>query len=384
MFDTVNTYAATCQSPAGRAKHTDLLRDVLYLANDSSLQSLLDSLPVTAALLNAHRQIVISNKKMREVTRSLGHKEILELRPGEALKCVFSEVGPGGCGTSEQCRYCGALRSLLHAQKAQVTAVEECRMKVHEGGHEVARDFRVTSSPLKWSGRNYLMLSMEDISHEKRRRSMEKIFFHDLLNKTGSLHGFIDLIKRKTIPPQADDFVNIAESITSDVIEELLSYKTLLDAENGELQVAQTEVNAEALLRLVQMQMQVHESAQKKQIEIAENREMIRFQTEPVLLKRILTNMVKNALEASEPGESITLGYKKDGGGIRFHVQNRKVMPHDIQMQVFQRSFSTKGSNRGLGTYSMKLLGERYLGGKVGFSSQQGEGTVFMIWLPVK
>ena len=57
-------------------------------------------------------------------------------------------------------------------------------------------------------------------------------------------------------------------------------------------------------------------------------------------------------------------------------------MPRSIQLQVFQRSFSTKGAGRGIGTYSIKLLTERYLGGKVSFVSEDGIGTRFSCHLP--
>jgi sensor histidine kinase regulating citrate/malate metabolism len=50
-------------------------------------------------------------------------------------------------------------------------------------------------------------------------------------------------------------------------------------------------------------------------------------------------------------------------------------------MQLFQRSFSTKGNGRGIGTYSIKLLTENYLKGKVSFFSNEEEGTVFSIEL---
>jgi len=55
-----------------------------------------------------------------------------------------------------------------------------------------------------------------------------------------------------------------------------------------------------------------------------------------------------------------------------------------VQLQVFNRSFSTKGTGRGLGTYSVKLLTERCLKGRVGFTSALGEGTVFQVTLPPK
>jgi sensor histidine kinase regulating citrate/malate metabolism len=64
-------------------------------------------------------------------------------------------------------------------------------------------------------------------------------------------------------------------------------------------------------------------------------------------------------------------------------VYNKTYIPEEIQMQIFQRSFSSKGADRGLGTYSIKLLTERYLEGKVYFTSSEKEGTKFFIELPV-
>ena len=60
------------------------------------------------------------------------------------------------------------------------------------------------------------------------------------------------------------------------------------------------------------------------------------------------------------------------------------VIPPDDQLQIFQRSFSTKGRGRGLGTYSIRLLGEAYLGGAVSFTSTQRTGTTFRIELPLE
>ncbi len=50
---------------------------------------------------------------------------------------------------------------------------------------------------------------------------------------------------------------------------------------------------------------------------------------------------------------------------------------------MFQRSFTTKGEGRGLGTYSMKLLSERYLNGRVEFTSSPEHGTTFTAVYPV-
>ena len=68
-------------------------------------------------------------------------------------------------------------------------------------------------------------------------------------------------------------------------------------------------------------------------------------------------------MEATETNESITAGIEDRGKKIVFWVRNNQVIPEDIQFQLFHRSFSTKGSGRGLGTYSIRLLTENFLKG---------------------
>ena len=58
-------------------------------------------------------------------------------------------------------------------------------------------------------------------------------------------------------------------------------------------------------------------------------------------------------------------------------IHNDAVMPEDIKSRVFIYGNTTKGSGRGLGTYSMKLIGENYLKGHVWFKSEEGYGTEF-------
>lgn len=50
--------------------------------------------------------------------------------------------------------------------------------------------------------------------------------------------------------------------------------------------------------------------------------------------------------------------------------------------KIFTRNFTTKQQiGHGLGTYSMKLFGEKVLGGNVAFSTSESEGTTFRLTL---
>ena len=78
------------------------------------------------------------------------------------------------------------------------------------------------------------------------------------------------------------------------------------------------------------------------------------------------------------------MGAEDTGDTVKFWVKNDKVIPIYVQAQLFQRSFSTKDSSRGIGTYSVKLLTENYLKGKVSFVSNETDKTVFSVELNKK
>jgi signal transduction histidine kinase len=100
------------------------------------------------------------------------------------------------------------------------------------------------------------------------------------------------------------------------------------------------------------------------------------------LVSRVLVNMLKNALEATPRGGVVSLLARAFDTGIEFSVWNAGEISPIVAARIFERHFSTKGGvGRGLGTYSMKKLGEGCLGGTVGFESGE-RGTVFKFTLP--
>jgi signal transduction histidine kinase len=108
---------------------------------------------------------------------------------------------------------------------------------------------------------------------------------------------------------------------------------------------------------------------------------LLSISTDKVLLKRVLINLLKNALEASPKNATVVLNIYRDENTIVFTVYNPGYMSVAVQSQVFQRSFSTKGAGRGLGSYSIKLLTERYLNGNVYFATSEDNGTTFFVTL---
>jgi PAS domain-containing protein len=371
-------------APPERASQRDLERQARYFSDQPLLRQLLDAMPNIVLILNQERQTVYANARVRELFEADSSRSIIGLRAGEVLGCAHALETPGGCGTTKFCRTCGAARAFLSSQDGmESTSVQECRIAREQDGGIEALDFRVWATPFEDSGECFTIFALVDISDEKRRRALERVFFHDLLNVAGMLRTALEM-KPRADPDDAERLGEKISGISARLIGEIKAQRDLAAAENNELSVNQVPIQSLAFLRHIAEMYASHDAAEKRRLTIAEQAEDVVFSSDSTLLGRVIGNMVKNALEASQPGQTITLGTRAVGEEIEFWVHNPTWMPEDVQLQVFQRSFSTKGPGRGLGAYSMKLLSQRYLQGDVSFVSSEGGGTTFRARYPLQ
>jgi len=258
----------------------------------------------------------------------------------------------------------------------------ESRLTVQTEGQTVSFDLLVSITPFIFEDHPYSIVSLTDISDKKRRRSLERIFFHDILNTAGAISGFADMTLSAD-PDEKDGYIQIISDASKQLVEEINAQRELLNAENNDLTIHPEEIRSRKFLEHIVGLFKGQEIAEQRDIHIDSQSRDVIFESEKTLLSRVLINMVKNALEASAPGEAVSIRGEKRDGQIQFQVHNPTFMPRNIQLQIFQRSFSTKESGRGLGTYSMKLLSERYLKGNVTFVSSETEGTTFIASYPL-
>ena len=370
----------TKYAPADRSSDENVQTSNLSLENIPYLNDIFCSLSYIFCILNENRQIVFTNDILMKTLEIEDVSQVLGKRFGEAINCNFAKNEDGGCGTSEHCRYCGAVNSILESQKTRLKTKSECRIRRRIGGVENFLDVEVTATPFLHEKLNYIIFSLVDITDRKRRAIIEKIFFHDILNVASGLKGFFELFDSFDEEEQ-QDFIKMGSSLCQQIIDEISTQRLLTQAENRELVVNRQPIDCRSFINHIAKDLQFLEVAKGKNIVVSECQDQVSFESDPILLRRVLNNMVKNALEASCAGQTVTIAVTKIDQKLKFSVHNTKSIPRDIEMQVFMRSFSTKGTQRGLGTYSMKILGEQHLGGIVDFTTSETEGTTFFIIL---
>lgn len=367
-----------CITSPERATAEEVARENRELKGDPIVQQLLNSSPEPIMVLDRHRQLVLANDKL---TALLGvtQESILGRRPGEVFNCIHSCEEEGGCGTTEFCKECGAFQAICESQQSISAQSRECRMTCAAPGGDFARDLRVWATPLAPSG-EFTVFATRDTRDEKRRLVLERLFFHDVLNAAGGLRGLMEVLP-ETSGAERAELNGIARRLADDLVEQIQAQRDLLSAERGDLSPVFREVDAEELLSKLTVSYCHHPAAAGKTVTVPSISGDKKIHSDDMLLSRVLGNLLKNALEASDKGQIVTISFENFGRPI-FSVHNEGSMPRNIQLQLFQRSFSTKGgSGRGLGTYSVKLLTEQYLHGKVAFISSESSGTTFTITL---
>jgi two-component system, sporulation sensor kinase E len=103
----------------------------------------------------------------------------------------------------------------------------------------------------------------------------------------------------------------------------------------------------------------------------------------PSTFRRALLNLVQNALDAMPQGGTLTIQGQRTAVAVHLQVQDTG---HGIAAatlaQIFEPLYTTKPGGTGLGLYLVQEIVTAH-GGQITVESVEGQGTTFLITLPV-
>jgi PAS domain S-box-containing protein len=205
---------------------------------------------------------------------------------------------------------------------------------------------------------------------------------HDIRNPLQSIESDVYLVKSDLhIVPEGEEKENMKESLSG--IEKNVDYinKIVQDLQDfvKPLKPTVQEIEIEELIQEVLFKNGIPENIHAS-CKVDEKANKIIG--DPAFLKRILNNLVSNAIQAMPRGGKLEIVACRNEGEIVITVKDTGVgIAEKDKPMLFTPLFTTKSKGQGFGLAVVKRMTES-LGGTVMFESQEGKGTTFILRFP--
>lgn len=372
----MDTYFA----PPERASDEQLATEIEIVSNNPIFSGLLRSISGLLAILDEHRQIVALNDSFLKMLDIDDPAEILGLRLGKAINCIHADTEPEDCGSTKYCSSCAAAIAIVTSMEQNKPVEKICALSANRGDKDIDVVFLVKSHPISIDGRRFLLLFLQDITLQEQRAALERTFFHDVNNMLCMLLGSSALL----VEEEPSELAQIIHQASFRLHNEIAIQRCLSLSETNSYQLLKREITTEQILAELEAFFINHPVANKKSIEFQNDWKNMKLDTDVSLLSRVLCNMTTNALEATGENGKIKIWIEQEGDQLIICVWNAQEIPPEIVTRIFQRNFSTKEqAGRGIGTFSMRLFGEKLLGGQISFATSKNKGTIFRFSHPL-
>lgn len=215
---------------------------------------------------------------------------------------------------------------------------------------------------------------------EQAWREMAKQVAHEIKNPLTPMRLTVQSFQRRFDPADSESREKLNEysnslieqiDVMSNIASAFSTYATMPAQKNEETDVCM--VTQLALDIFNESNIQYHEDAASLKV-VFDRTQLI----------RVVTNLVKNAIQASHPDRenTILVSIKHDDKNVYLTVSDKGtgVLPEN-ETKIFEPKFTTKNSGMGLGLAMVKQIVENFKG-TITMRTFYGEGTTFTVTLP--
>jgi len=249
------------------------------------------------------------------------------------------------------------LRAVANA--ARVKALGEERRREQQAKERYQRELQVTVTHLTAANEQLRQAAVF-------REEVEHVMHHDLKSPLSVILAAPDLIKMMggSLTEKQLSYLEMIEGVGRRLLDMINRSLDLFKIEQGIYALRPETVDLLAVAREVISHSEALMCVKNlSAVVLIDDRPAAETDTfvvpgERLLCYSMLGNLVKNALEASPTGESVTIRFEC-GAALRISIRNRGAVPENVRERFFEK-FSTSGKEQGtgLGTYSARLIAE--------------------------
>lgn len=215
---------------------------------------------------------------------------------------------------------------------------------------------------------------------EQAWREMAKQVAHEIKNPLTPLRLTVQSFERK-FDPNDPDIQKKVNEFSKTLIQQIDTMSNIATAFSSFADMPAQQNETLNVVKVVRLALEIFN---EDYIHFIADEEEIIAKLDRTQLIRVITNLVKNAIQAVPDVESprILVTVATEGPHVKISVADNGVgILDENREKVFEPKFTTKSSGTGLGLGMVKNIVENY-GGTINFTSKIGKGTVFTIRFP--
>jgi len=227
--------------------------------------------------------------------------------------------------------------------------------------------------------------------NDRLRRELISNVSHDLRTPLATLHGYIDTLLLKNDDLDAREREHYLEIIRkhahrlAKLIDDLFELSKL---DSGSMPVSMETFSLSELLHDILQDFELEARRRNVALQMAGEPRPAMVHADIGMVQRVLENLIRNALEYTPPGGSVTLDISTRPQDVAVTVSDTGCgIPEDEIGNIFERYFrsshgqSSRGQSSGLGLAIVKRILDLH-GSRITVSSSVNEGTRFEFSLP--
>jgi len=220
----------------------------------------------------------------------------------------------------------------------------------------------------------------------KLREDVERITRHDLKTPLNPILSYPALMKHDdNLTEKQLSYISKIESAGRKMLNMINMSLDLYKMEQGTYQVKSEKVDLVQIFAEIMDEIKIRFKTKRLTADILIDGERIResaqfnLNCEKLLMYSMLSNLYKNAVEASPKKGKLTIAMNH-GKIISISLHNQSAVPEEIRDTFFHKYITArKSGGTGLGTYSAKLIVET-LGGQISLDTSTADGTTILIY----
>ncbi|WP_044401544.1 ATP-binding protein [Lacinutrix sp. Hel_I_90] len=215
---------------------------------------------------------------------------------------------------------------------------------------------------------------------EQAWREMAKQVAHEIKNPLTPMRLSVQSFQRK-FDPQDPKIHQKVDEYTDTLIQQIDTMSSIAGAFSNFAKMPAQKNEMLNVVKIVDLALDIFN---EDYITFESDREEIIAKFDRTQLIRVVTNLIKNGIQAIPEGQQpkIIVNVSEANNTVKITVSDNGIgIAEENKSKVFEPKFTTKTSGMGLGLAMVKNIVETY-GGTITFVSQKGKGTLFTVSFP--